>query len=162
MVFSIQEFFPIHSIINPFYSRNFTFITQEITNTLLKKFYLYYPRNYEHLTQEILPLLPKKLRTPYSRNLSVPSHHTSSKTIYDPSTVSDGLNMYIWGFRALQHLRSLAPVMNDDDNDGQMMFGDLGGPKASRHLSYRWRKTSKKPHPGNVSRPGIEPGPAAW
>ena len=29
---------PIHSRINPFYSRNFTFITQEITNTLLKKF----------------------------------------------------------------------------------------------------------------------------
>ena len=30
--------FPIHSRINPFYWRNFTFITQEITNTLLKKF----------------------------------------------------------------------------------------------------------------------------
>ena len=30
--------FPIHSRIIPFYSRNFTFITQEITNTLLKKF----------------------------------------------------------------------------------------------------------------------------
>ena len=30
--------FPIHSRINPFYSRNFTFITQEITSTLLKKF----------------------------------------------------------------------------------------------------------------------------
>ena len=47
---------PIHSRINPFYSRNVTFITQEITNTLLKKFYVYNPRNYEHLTQEILPL----------------------------------------------------------------------------------------------------------
>ena len=30
--------FAIHSRINPFYSRNFTFITQEIINTLLKKF----------------------------------------------------------------------------------------------------------------------------
>ena len=30
--------FPIHSRINPFYSRGYTFITQEITNTLLKKF----------------------------------------------------------------------------------------------------------------------------
>ena len=30
--------FPIHSRINPFYSRNFIFLTQEITNTLLKKF----------------------------------------------------------------------------------------------------------------------------
>ena len=28
----------INSRIIPFYSRNFTFITQEITNTLLKKF----------------------------------------------------------------------------------------------------------------------------
>ena len=36
------------------------------------------------------------------------------------------------------------------------------GPKASRHLSYRWGKTPKKPHPGNLSWPGIEPGPAAW
>ena len=36
------------------------------------------------------------------------------------------------------------------------------GPKASWHLSYRWGKTSKKSHPGNLSRPGIEPGPAAW
>ena len=36
------------------------------------------------------------------------------------------------------------------------------GPKASRHLSYRWGKTPKKRQPGNLSRPGIEPGPAAW
>ena len=36
------------------------------------------------------------------------------------------------------------------------------GPKASWHLSYRWGKTPKKPHLGNLSRPGIEPGPAAW
>ena len=36
------------------------------------------------------------------------------------------------------------------------------GSKVSWHLSYRWGKTPKKPHPGNLSRPGIEPGPAAW
>ena len=36
------------------------------------------------------------------------------------------------------------------------------GPKASWHLSCRWGKTPKKPHPGNLSRPGIEPKPAAW
>ena len=35
-------------------------------------------------------------------------------------------------------------------------------PKASWHLSYRWGKTPKKSRPGNLSRPGIEPGPAAW
>ena len=37
-------------------------------------------------------------------------------------------SLYIWGFRACQHLRSLASVMNDD-NDGQMIFVDLGGLK---------------------------------
>ena len=36
------------------------------------------------------------------------------------------------------------------------------GPKASWYSSYRWRKTPKKPHPGNLSRAGIELGPAAW
>ena len=36
------------------------------------------------------------------------------------------------------------------------------GPKASWHLYYRRRKTPKKPHPGNLSRSGIELGPAAW
>ena len=36
------------------------------------------------------------------------------------------------------------------------------GPKVSWHLSYRWGKIQKKLHPGNLSRPGIEPGPAAW
>ena len=71
--------------------------------------------------------------------------------------------MYIWGFRARQHLRSLAPVMNDD---GWLWWpNDIWGPwrpKASWHLSYRWGKTPKKPHPENLSRPEIEPGPAAW
>ena len=36
--FLVLKNYAIHSRINPFYSRNFTFITQEITNTLLKKF----------------------------------------------------------------------------------------------------------------------------
>ena len=49
------------------------------------------------------------------------------------------------------------PVMNDDDNDGQMRFGDLGGVK----LPDICLTSEKKPHPGNLSRPGIEPGPAA-
>ena len=38
-------------------------------------------------------------------------------------------------------------MMSDGDNNGQMIFGDLGGPKASRHLSYRRGKTPKKPVP---------------
>ena len=40
--------------------------------------------------------------------------------------------------------------------------GTLGGPKVSWHLSYRWGKTPKKSRAGNLFRPGIEPGPAAW
>ena len=41
--------------------------------------------------------------------------------------------------------------------------GPWGGGKASRHLSYRWRKAPKKTSPGKIlSLPGIEPGPAAW
>ena len=41
-------------------------------------------------------------------------------------------------------------------------YSGILGPKAFWHLSYRWGKTPKKPHPGNLSRPGIESGPAAW
>ena len=63
-------------------------------------------------------------------------------------------------FRARQHQTSLAPIMNDCD--GQMIFGEPWGPNTSWHLSYKWGKTPKKPHPGNLSRPGIEHGPAAW
>ena len=48
-------------------------------------------------------------------------------------------------------------MISDDDNDGQMIFGEPWGPKASWHLSYRWGKNPKKPHPRNLSRPGIEP-----
>ena len=36
------------------------------------------------------------------------------------------------------------------------------GTKVSWHSSYRWGKTPKKPHSENLSRLGIEPGPAAW
>ena len=37
------------------------------------------------------------------------------------------LGLHVCIFKVHQHLRSLAPVMNDDD--GQMIFGDLGGLK---------------------------------
>ena len=63
-------------------------------------------------------------------------------------------------FRARQHQRSLAPVMND--YDGQMIFGDLVGLKLPDiRLTVR-KNLEKKPHPKNLSRSGIEPGPAAW
>ena len=41
-------------------------------------------------------------------------------------------------------------------------IGGSCGPKVSWHLSYKWGKPPKKPHPGNLSRPGIEPRPPAW
>ena len=49
-----------------------------------------------------------------------------------------------------------------DDDDGQMIFGDLGGLKFHDICLTGEGKNPKKPHPGNLSRPGIEPGPAAW
>ena len=52
--------------------------------------------------------------------------------------------------------------MIDDDNDGQMIFGDLGGLKLPDIcLTGEEKPPKKNPHPGNLSRPGIEPGPAA-
>ena len=52
-------------------------------------------------------------------------------------------------------------IWNDED-DGQMIFGDLGGLKFSDICLTGEEKPRKKPHPGNLSRPGIEPGAAAW
>ena len=49
-----------------------------------------------------------------------------------------------------------------DDNDDQMIFGDLGGLKLPDICLTGEENPRKKPHPGNLSRPGIEPGPAAW
>ena len=45
--------------------------------------------------------------------------------------------------------------MNDDDNDGQMIFGDLKLPDICL-------AGEDKPHPGNLSRPGIELGRACY
>ena len=43
-----------------------------------------------------------------------------------------------------------------------MIFGDLGGLKVPDICLTGEEKPRKKPHPGNLSRPGIKPGPAAW
>ena len=50
---------------------------------------------------------------------------------------------------------------DDDDNDGQMIFGDLGGLKLPDICLTGEEKNPKKPHPGNLSLPALEPGPAA-
>ena len=70
---------------------------------------------------------------------------------------------YIWDLRARQHLRSLAPVMNDY---GWLRWpNDIRGPwglKLPDICLTGEEKPWKKPHPGDFSRPGIQPGPAAW
>ena len=43
--------------------------------------------------------------------------------------------------------------------DGQIIFGDLGGLKFPDIRLTGEKKLRKKPHPGNLSLPGIEPGP---
>ena len=48
-----------------------------------------------------------------------------------------------------------------DDYDGQMIFGELVVLKFPDICLRGVEKPRKKPHPGNLSRPGIEPGPAA-
>ena len=69
--------------------------------------------------------------------------------------------MYIWGFRARQHLRSLAPVM--EDNGWLWWPNDIRGPwepKASSHLSYRWeKKTRENLIQETCSDRGSNPGP---
>ena len=47
-----------------------------------------------------------------------------------------------------------------DDNDGQMIFGDHGGLKLP-DISLTGEEKPRKNLPGNLSRSGIEPGPAA-
>ena len=51
-------------------------------------------------------------------------------------------------------------MMSDDDNEGQMIFGELGGLELPE-ICLTSEEKPRKPHPGNVSRPGIEPGPVA-
>ena len=43
-----------------------------------------------------------------------------------------------------------------------MIFGELGGLKFPDICLTGEEKPRKNPHPRNLSRPGIEPGPAAW
>ena len=71
--------------------------------------------------------------------------------------------MYIWGFKVRQYLGSLTSEMKAYwwlwwPND----IRGLCWPMAPWHLSYIWGKTPKKSHPGNLSRPDIEPRTAAW
>ena len=71
----------------------------------------------------------------------------------------DNTNMKDYTHHSLIH-------SNNVDMKGWLWWwNDSWGPcglKTLWHLSYRWGKTQKKPHPGNLSWLGIEPGPTAW
>ena len=69
----------------------------------------------------------------------------------------------IFGFKgALTHkVIGARNEMMMDGYDGQMIFGDLVGLNIPHIRLTGEEKPRKKPHPGNLSRPGIEPGPAA-
>ena len=63
-----------------------------------------------------------------------------------------------WGASTSQVIGARNEMMMDDC-DGQMIFGDLVGLKLPDiHLTGE-EKPRKKPHPGTLSRPNIEPGP---
>ena len=66
------------------------------------------------------------------------------------------VRMYIWGFRARQHLRPLEPVMNDN-NDGQMIFGNLGGLKLPTFV-LQVRKNLEKTSPRKL----VPTGDQTW
>ena len=69
----------------------------------------------------------------------------------------------IFGFKGMSTSKVIGArnEMMMDDYDGQMIFRDLVSLKLPDiHLTGE-EKPQKKPHPGNLSRPGIEPGPAA-
>ena len=68
----------------------------------------------------------------------------------------------IFGFKGASTSKVIGAhnEMMMDDYDGQMIFGDLVGLKLPDIRLTGEEKPRKKPHPGNLSRPGIEPGPA--
>ena len=86
-----------------------------------------------------------------------------------PPRMSDPLNAGATSetTRTLKTIHTIHSIIHSNKTDIRMIMmakwysGNMG-PKASWHLSYRWGKYPKKPHPGNLSRPGIELGPTAW
>ena len=69
----------------------------------------------------------------------------------------------IFGFKGASRSKVIGArnEMMMDDYDGQMIFGDLVDLKLPDICLTGEEKPRKKPHPGNVYRPRIEPGPAA-
>ena len=63
----------------------------------------------------------------------------------------------IFGFKGI----GARNEMMMDDYDGQIIFGDLVGLKLPDIRLTGEEKPRTKPHPGTLSRPGIEPGSSA-
>ena len=75
--------------------------------------------------------------------------------------------VYIFGFKGTSTSKVIGArnEMMMDDYGGQMIFGDLVGLKKLPDIRLTGEEKpqkKKKPHPGNLSRPGIKPGPTAW
>ena len=108
---------------------------------------------------------PYRATTCWGRKLNYGSHtvHTFLTTQGHGGAGATSETAQTWKTVHTKHTLSHPNKANmNDDYDGQVIFGDLVGLKLPDILSYRWGKTLKKTHPGNLSRQGIEPGPAAW
>ena len=120
-----------------------------------------------------MPPGPYRATTCRGRELNYGSHtyffdHTrtwraSPRMSDQPNAGATSETAQIWKTRHTKHTPSHPNKANMEwrlrgPNDSRGPWG----PKVSWHLSDRWGKTPKKLHPGNLSRPGIEPGPAAW
>ena len=119
-----------------------------------------------------MPPGPYRVMTCRERELNYGSHtyffdHTRTWRAYPDE----------WSAQCRGHLRDSTNMKDDthqahfviptrriwkDDYDGQMIFGDLGGLMFPGICLIGEGKPRKKPLTGNLSRPGIEPGPAAW
>ena len=98
-----------------------------------------------------------------SRKMYIIFFNNSSDKIQDLDTFTRRVYMCIFGFKGASTSKVIGArnEMMRDGYDGQMIFGDLVGLKLPDIRLTGEEKPRKKPHTGNLPRPGIEPGTAA-
>ena len=64
-------------------------------------------------------------------------------------------------YKSVTHIFILTRRIWKDDYDGKMIFGDIVDLKLP-DICLTGEEKLRNPHSGNLSRLGIEPGPAAW